>query len=91
MAARLVADMEASMPHPEAWVAALGDVIGRTAEPEDQESSKPLLGSLKIVACVHGAKHFIVRNATVERADETFKPFAADSRINFVFFHWTYF
>src|SRR4029077_1337284 len=79
--------MESRMPRTEARMASLFDVSLRPSEPADQEISKTLLGTWKILRRVHRPQKVILRNLSTECGDQACETFRANHRINFEFLH----
>ncbi len=60
-------DRERRMPHAQARVASLVQILGRATEAVDQEAAQPRLGAWQVVRRIHGPEDRVQRDSAVER------------------------
>jgi hypothetical protein len=87
VAARQIGNGKRSVAHAQSRMPTLLNILGRPSEPIDKKSAKALGGPGQIRRRVHGAKHFVGRNLTIECVDETAESVVAKNRVNLVFLH----
>ena len=83
---RCLADGKRRMTHSQSRMAALLDVVLRSAETENQEVAEALFGSLHILFRIHGPENVIVRHLLVERGHESLKSLVSDCGVNVLVF-----
>ena len=83
---RCLADGKRGVPHPQSRMAALLDILLRSAETEDQKIAEALFGSCHIVFRIHGPEDVIVRHLLVKRGHESLKSLVSNRGVNVLVF-----
>lgn len=71
--------------HAQAGVAALFDVVGRSAEAEDEKVAETGFGAGEVGGGVHGAENVVLRDLAVESRDEPVETVVADGFVHLIF------
>jgi hypothetical protein len=82
---RALVDGKRQVTHPKARVSALFEISRRSAEPNNQEVTQPLLGAGQIVRRVHRPQHLVSGDLRVECADQSGKPVLSNPCIDLFF------
>ena len=73
------------MAHAQAWMTALFQIHGWSAESKNKKIPKALFSSVKIVRRVERSQHVVAGNLPVKSGDEAFESLVADGRIDLLF------